>query len=197
MEEYRQVKFEELSEDVKVPTKAWDLLEFKTAAAEEEGASPPTKALKNLVFSEVFVYLVQKNEGVIEGESIKITLPRGGGTIDLGKYVTNTKGSFFVGFDFPSFATASKKKVIFVSNTRKRRLEDKIVGAGCNQILDISTRFIKAMEAEGLKVNTTQERYLSVLGGTFLFSAQEDNDIHLAQVTFKNSAHAPLFCEEP
>ena len=217
--EYHEIKVEELSEDIKVPVKAWDLLEFKavTAPAHGEalgeahgeeakaqehgdgGGHGGGKAEKpaNLAFAEVDVFLVQKNEGVVIGDAVKIALPRGGGTIDLSQFITDKKGTFYVGFDFPKFEEATGKRVLFVSATRKRRIENQVFGAGCNQVLDITTRFLNEMKGPGLKVNTTQERYLSVLGGSFLFSAQNGRDIHLAQVTFKNPAFAPLFCEEP
>lgn len=189
VEEYQEVKFEDLADDVKIPTKAWEMMELKSP--EEAQVS----ATKNLIFSEVNVFLVQKNSGIVEGEAVKIALPKGGGTIDLSRFITTQKGSFYVGFEFPAFETATAKKVIFVSGTRKRKIGHQVFGAGCNQFFDITDRFFKEMKGEGLKVNTTQERYLSVLGGTFLFAAQKDNDVRLAQVTFKNSQYSPLFCE--
>ncbi len=56
-------------DDIRVPSKAWDLLEFK--AAEEAGggqesgghgggAEAPSSIGKNLIFSEVAVFLAQK-----------------------------------------------------------------------------------------------------------------------------------------
>ncbi|MEK2646511.1 hypothetical protein [Bdellovibrio sp. BCCA] len=208
VEEYQEIKFEDLAEDIKIPAKAWDALEFKSAGGHEEAApsaggehGAPAggehSSTKNLLFSEVTVFLVQKNPGIVEGEAVKILLPKGGGTIDLSRFITGQRGSFYVGFEFPAFEKATAKKVLFVSGTRKRRIEQKIFGAGCNQFFDITDRFMKEMKGEGLKVNTTQERYLSVLGGTFLFSAQQGSDIHVAQVTFKNSQYTPLFCEVP
>lgn len=199
VEDFQEVKIEELAEDIKVPGKAWDQLEFKSAEAHGakdshgEGAKALSKAFS---FADVVVWLVQKNEGVIEGEAVKIQLPKGGGKIDLSRYVTSQPGSFYVGFEFPAFETATGKKVLFVSRTRKRKIGGKVFGDGCNTVLDITNRFLKEMQGEGLKVNTTQERYLSVLGGTFLFSAQNGNDVLLAQVTFVNPQFPHLFCEE-
>ena len=214
VEELKQIKVEELAEDIKIPSKAWDLLEFKTvsaepaAAAHEEGGHSgggesghgggegKAAPAKNYTFSDVIVYLVQKNEGVVQGEAVKIHLPKGGGKIDLSRYITKQPGTFYVGFEFPAFETATAKKVVFVSRTRKRKIGEQIFGAGCNQILDITDRFLAEMKGEGIKVNTTQERYLSVLGGTFLFSAQTPGDVLLAQVTFVNPQFQHLFCEE-
>lgn len=188
--DYQEIKFDDLPEEVKIPTKAWDLLEFKTTS------EASTALNKNLIFAEVSVFLVEKNPGVIEGEAVKISLPRGGGTIDLARFITNRRGTFYVGFDFPEFSEASGKKVVFVSKARKRRIGSEVFGAGCNQFFDITDEFFKKMKAEGLKVNTTNDRYLSVLGGSFLFSAEKGSDVHLAQVRFINSQQPQFFCEE-
>lgn len=203
VEHFEEVKVEELAEDIKLPTKAWDLLEFKSGEAaahgsggEGHGEGAAKAASKNFTFAEVNVLLVQKNEGVVEGEAVKIRLPKGGGRIDLSRYITGQPGTFYVGFEYPAFEAATDKKVVFVSRSRKRKIGDKVFGEGCNAILDITPRFLKEMQGEGLKVNTTQERYLSVLGGTFLFSAQNGSDVLLAQVTFVNPQFPHLFCEE-
>lgn len=227
----QEFKISEFTDDIKIPSGAWDLLEFKSSegsvashgegeghkappaeghsesksegkseghgAAPAEGHSEGHSAVgKSMVFSEVSVILAQKNPGIIKGEVVKIELPKGGGNIDLSQFVTGKKGSFYVGFDFPQFEGASAKKIVFVSGTKKRKIGGQIFGSGCNQYFDISDKFLKEMKGEGLKVNTTQERYLSVMGGTFLFSAKKDNEVHLAQVTFKNSLFPSLFCEE-
>lgn len=204
-EEYQEIKYEDLPEDIKVPTKIWEMVEFKGAGSEKaeghggghgEGAAAPA-ASKNLVFSDLQIFLVEKNSGVVAGEAVKISLPKGGGTVDLSRFITNKQGTFYVGFEFPEFAEAQAKKVIFVSNTKKRRIGSQIFGAGCNQIFDITDRFMQEMKGDGLKVNTTQERYLSVMGGTFLFAAQKGSDVFLAQVTFTNPQQAALFCGAP
>lgn len=187
--EYKNVKFEDVPDDIRIPSKAWELLELRSPEMKNITAS-------NVVFSEVSVFLVEKNPGIVNGQAVKILLPKGGGTVDLSRFISDKKGSFYVGFDFPEFAEAKAKKVLFVSGTRKRKIGGQIYGAGCNQFFDITERFFKEMKGEGLKVNTTQERYISVLGGTFLFSAQKDKDVHVAQVTFVQSEFLPLFCGE-
>lgn len=207
VEEFKEIKVEDLPDEVKVPTKAWDLLEFKSASAEghheakAEGGGEGHKeggggGSKEVVFAAIKVFLVQKNEGIVNGEVVKIELPKGGGDIDLSQYLTGNNGSFYVGFEFPDFVESTAQRVLFVSHARKRKLDDQIYGAGCNQILDITNKYMLAMKGEGLKVNTTRERHLSTIGGTFLFSAQKAGSTSVAQVTFKDSKHQNLFCEE-
>lgn len=186
---YKEVKTSEMSEDIKIPSAAWDLLELKNAEHEAVVARP-------LIFAEISVSLVQKNDGIIKNGAAKISLPKGGGIIDLAQFVEDQNGTFYVGFDFADFKDAKDKKVLFVSGAKKRKIGGKIFGAGCNQYFDITDSFFKQMKSEGLKVNTTQDRYLSVLGGTFLFAAKNDTDVRIAQVTFTNSKKPSLFCKE-
>lgn len=194
VEKYFDVNFNELPEDVKIPSAAWDLLEMKSGAhGDGHGGEAPQSA--EISFAEITVFLAQKNPGVVEREAVRIHLSKGGGTIDLAQFIGKQNGSFYLGFDFPKFANAKSKKVIFVSGARRRKVNGQIFGAGCNQILDITDRFFKEMAGEGIKVNTTQERYIGVIGGTFLFSAQTEKGIHVAQVTFKNSLLPNLFCK--
>lgn len=205
VEKYKETTFEDIASDVRVPGKVWDLLEFKAAEGgegheakkeekKEEGKEGATLS-KDISFAEITVFLVEKNSGIVKNEAIKIQLPKGGGEIDLAQYVTDLKGSFYVGFEFPEFKDSTAQRVLFQSRTRKRRIDDKVLGVGCNQILDITTAFQKAMLKEGLKVNTTRERDVTVLGGTFYFAAQKAGAISVAQVTFTDSRYPNLFCE--
>ncbi|WP_413577305.1 hypothetical protein ACLVWU_03330 [Bdellovibrio sp. HCB290] len=201
-EEYKVVKFEDVPPDLKIPTKAWDMLTFQAAPdahgeGHGEGSEKAESSTKEVVFSDVTVFLVDKNPGVLKEEAIKFELPRGGGEIDLSQYVNDRQGSFYVGFEFPAFTEAKQSKVLFVSHARKRRLGEIVYGAGCNQILDITTKYNLAMKGEGLKVNTTRERHITVLGGTFLFSAEKGDTVYVAQVSFVDPAHKNLFCEAP
>lgn len=208
VEKYKEVKFEDIAEDVHVPSVVWDLLEFKPVTVEKkeeshageakEGEKGGKEAIgKDVSFAEITVFLVEKNDGIVKDEAVKIQMPKGGGEIDLSQYITDAKGSFYVGFDFPEFKDSTAQKVLFMSKTRRRKIDDKVLGSGCNQVLDITTTFMKAMTKEGLKVNTVRERYITVLGGTFFFAAQKPTSVSVAQVTFKDSKHQNLFCEGP
>ncbi|MGZ3773262.1 MAG: hypothetical protein ACXVCY_02155 [Pseudobdellovibrionaceae bacterium] len=221
VEKAQVVKVSEFSDDIKIPAKVWDMLELKSSGeagaenhssgghsappaeahgdAHGSGAAPsaePSVGGKNLSFSEITVILAQKNSGIIKDDAVKIFLPKGGGEIDLSQYVTGKNGSFFVGFDFPPFEGATGKKVVFISDTKKRKIGGQIFGAGCNRYFDITEKFLKEMKGEGIKVNTTQERYISVLGGTFLLSAKKNDEVHVARISFKNSQFPSLFCKE-
>lgn len=191
--QFREVSFNQIPADIKIPSLAWDLLE-KAGQGTEGACLGCLVANKEVVFSEIKVLLIGKNPGIVESEAVRISLPKGGGTIDLAQFITEKKGSFYVKFEFAPFDKAIDKKVIFVSGSRKRKIGDKLFGSGCNQFFDISNRYFKEMAGDGLKVNTTQERYLSVLAGTFLFASKKENRNDVAQVTFTHSKQLPLLC---
>ena len=218
-EEIHTLKVEDLPADIRIPSKAYSELQFKAAedghaAASAEhgggggghgggggehgggGAAAGAPGAGGIIFAEVNVIIKEKNPGVVKGGEIKIKFPRGGGEVNLADYITETPGSFDVSFEYPDFVGSTQQKVIFVSKARKRRIDNQVFGAGCNQYFDITKAFAKAMLKDGIKVNTVRERYTSVLGGYFLFSAAKDGSQYMAQVTFKDSAHTHLFCED-
>jgi hypothetical protein len=209
------ISFEDVPADIRVPSSAWDLLEGKSAEEHHEEAKLESGGGEHgggkaeggehgkgapgggsdIIFSEVNVFFTQKNDGVLKETSYKIQLPRGGGEIDLADYMGNQAGSFYVGFEFPEFEDVVDKKVLFVSHARKRKVDGDVLGAGCNQFFDISKKFNKAMQGEGIKSNTTRERHATLLGGSFLVSAKKNASTYVTQVTFKDSKHPYLFCE--
>lgn len=214
--EIRTLKVEDLPADIRIPSKAYAELQFAAVDAGHEaaagggehggggggehggGAAAPGGAPggSGIIFAEVNVILKEKNPGVVKGGEIKIKFPRGGGEVNLADYITETPGSFYVSFEYPDFLGSTQQKVIFVSKARKRRIDNQVFGAGCNQYFDITKSFAKAMLTDGIKVNTVRERYTSVLGGHFLFSAAKEGSQYMAQVTFRDSAHNHLFCED-
>lgn len=189
--EIKETKIEDVAQDIKIPKAAWDLLEFKT------GTEETAVVAHDQIFSEISVVLTEKNPDILSEPSVRIKLPKGGGAIDLSRYVTGKNGTFFVKFEFAEFAEAAQKKVLFVSKARKRKIGGEIFGEGCNKFSDITERFFEEMAEDGIKVNTTQQRYLSVLGGHFLFSAKRENIVAISQVSFYHSQHQNLMCEEP
>ncbi len=190
---------DDISADVKVPFNVWNIIEGIVDLNEKElKALQSNTQTGDALFAGVKVYITEKTPDIVNGKSVEIQLPRGGGFIDLSKYIREKNGSFYVGFEYTEFENASMKKVAFVSRTKKRKIDGKIIGSGCNVYFDITDSYFKNMKSEGIKVNTTGQRHLGILGGTFLFSAknQDTNQIYVSHVTFIDSNHLELFCEE-
>ncbi len=212
-DQYTSYKVQDLAQDQKIPVTTWDLLEGRAGEAEhpeepsghggdsgggEHGGSGPKtySSLKTTVLGEVRVFLVEKNPGILRHPAIEVIFPRGGGTLDLAKYLSGQRGTFFVGFEFQSLAAATQKKVVFLSQAKRRKIGGQIFGSGCNQFFDVTDKFIQAMTVEGIKVNTTQDRHIGVLGGTFLFAAEIGGETQVAQVRVVDSQNNKLFCQE-
>lgn len=230
-----EVSINEIPEDIKIPTKIWDLMEEKDKSvtesahgekksethgepAKEEthgkaeahgekkdsghGAGKGSSSVvmtddsSHVVFASVKVFLKEKNQGVLKSPSYIIELPRGGGEVDLANYIGEQSGTFYVGFELPDMEIPSDIKTIFVSRTKKRKIDGEIFGAGCNKFFDISKKMQANMAFEGIKVNTNRNRHDSVVGGNFIFSTKKGTQVFVTQVTFIDSKNKFLFCEE-
>lgn len=186
-------KAEEITEiprEIRVPVKMWEALAVEGKEKPKEGGEA------GYVFSEAKVILTEKNPGVLKEPSLKISFPRGGGEIDLSQYMGEAQGSFYVGLEVPETEEAEMTKILFISHSRKRKLDNQIYGSGCHEFFDITKTFIKEMKHEGLKVNTTRNRHTSTLGGTFILASRRGGQNYLTQVTFTDSANKNLLCQE-
>lgn len=179
---------EDYAADIQIPSKAWDILEYKS----EEDINGTIKTNVNLNFSEITVKIVESTPGVIKNKSVEIKLPKGGGEIDLADYVLDEQGSFLVSFDYELFNDSLDQKILFVSNAKKRKIDNKIWGSGCRHFFDIT----RQMKGKEIKVNTTRGRYVSVLGGHFLFSSLKGSRIYVSRVSFTDSRYKTLFCDK-
>jgi hypothetical protein len=210
-EEAQTFKVEDLPADFKMPAKIWELIE-KTSDGKGGGEKAPAKEAgkegekpggeeadgRGIFYSSIRVFLTEKNEHILKTPASVIELPRGGGTVDLAQYLTTDPGSFYVGFELPEeFKDGKNLKVIYISQGRKRRLDDRVYGAGCSQYFDITAKFQEMMKTEGIKANTTRQRHLTVLAGHYIFSVIKDAQIFLTQVTITDSRYKNLLCEAP
>jgi hypothetical protein len=190
-EEAQNVKIDELPTDFKMPARVWDLAE-KTPE-DKPGAEPENLGI---TYSTIKVFLTEKNSKILQSPAYEIELPRGGGSIDLANYLTGESGTFFLGFELPEeFKDGKNLKVLYISQARKRRIDDRVFGAGCNQYFDITLKFQEMMKSEGIKVNTTRNRHITVLAGHYIFSVIKDNQILITQVTITDSKNKNLLCE--
>ena len=145
----------------------------------------------SIAYSVVQVKLTEKTSGVLISPEVVLKLPRGGGQVDLAQYVNNIQGTFRVSFELEEMSDPSTTKAFFVSRTRKRKIDGEVWGSGCNKYVDIHTFFANVGRKTGIEVNTTRNRHISVLGGTFFFSAGP----LVTQVTFIDSVQEKLFCK--
>lgn len=186
------LKINDLPEDFKIPANIWNLIENEG----EKKAEAPSPLAAGTFYSTVKVYLTEKNEGILKNPSLVLELPRGGGEVDLAEYLSGQQGTFYLGFELPAeFQEGAHFKVLYLSEGRRRRIENRIYGAGCKQYIDITHKFLEMMKGEGLKANTTRQRHVTVLAGRYIFSVIKDNRIYITQVTITDSQNKNLLCE--
>ncbi|MEK6554529.1 MAG: hypothetical protein AABZ31_04765 [Bdellovibrionota bacterium] len=125
-------------------------------------------------------------------------LPRGGGSIDLKEYVKGAKGSFFVKMSAKKTTEPegkiSKLKVYFLSQGKKQKVDKEEFGSGCGKYMDI-TSYVEAKANDGIQVNATNQRYVSVLAGIYYFIGFEKEKIYLAAVKISDSRYSNLQCQ--
>lgn len=199
-EDAQMLKIEDLPTDFKMPAKIWDLVEKtgdeKAEKSEKGEKGTPEAGSAGIFYSTAKVFLTEKNEKILQTPAYEIELPRGGGGIDLATYLTSNQGTFYVGFELPEeFQTGKNFKAFYISQARKRKLEDRVFGAGCNQYFEITPKFLEMMKTEGIKANTTRQRHVTVLAGHYIFSVMKDNRIYITQVTITDSRYKNLLCE--
>jgi hypothetical protein len=143
------------------------------------------------------VFMTPLASGTLSGPT-HFQLPRGGGAIDLKDYVKGAKGSFFVKMSAKKTvepdAKISKLKIYFLSQGKKKKIEDETFGAGCGQYMDI-TDYIEAKASTGIQVNATEQRYVHVLSGIYYFIGFEKEKMYLAALKISDSRYPKLQCE--
>ena len=173
--------------DFKIPAKLWDLILGKDGKKEKDEPL--------IVWLPVKVYFNSKSAGIFSHEKIVYNLPRGGGTIDLAKNAEGDRGTFLLKFGLGEFSNLNGTKVFFLSNAKKKRIDSEIYGAGCNVYFDITSSFLKAQAAGGIKFNITSARHVSSLGGHFIFVQLEKDKVFLSQVEFTDSKNREQLCK--
>lgn len=187
-ENFRSIKIDEIPQDFQVPSQLWDQIQHKSAPDQED----------TIIFLPISVNLKEKNPGILKSNELSIEFPRGGGLVDLSQWVTQENGTFFLKFDLSEFKSFEKVEAYFYSRARKRKVDDEVLGMGCNKFSRLSPPFLKLITTEGLAVNTTRNRHLTVIGGRWIFVARDlSNKIYISQVTIADSNEKDMFCKEP
>ncbi len=175
---------DQIPDDFVVPEMIWDSMKPKM----------PDEKMKPIIYSSVRVMFKEKNKNVLKKPLLAYEFSRGGGEIDLATVVGTKAGTFFLGVQLPEFENSLQRKAFFVSQSRQRKVEGEILGSGCQKLFDISSEFFKQVSTEGIKINTTRFRHVSVLGGHLILLAENDKNWLITQVTFFDSTRPDLFC---
>lgn len=186
--------------DIQIPLSVWDLVEGKSAisfSGKIEHQEVTRAKFEENIFIGIRILLVEKTPGVLGGRSYEIKAQRGGLNIDLSNYVKAQRGTFIVSFKPDVDVNPEKTKLYFVSRSRKRKVMGQSLGSGCNTFFDLTDYYLKTMMIEGMEVNVTDNRHISLLSGHFIMLASQDGFVRaLTQVSFTDSIHSELICEK-
>jgi hypothetical protein len=190
---YTDVTVRPQAGEVKIPASLWTKILALASSGEADGkheSATPETALESLK-----VYLIEKNKGVLNGHNTALSFVAGGGELNLADYRAPLRGSYFIAFEFMPEAPAAETKVFFLSNSviRKAANGDQI-GSGCHTYFELTKRFAKAMKQNGFLVNTSDQRDVSALAGTYVFARVIDGKLHLATLIIKDEDHRALQC---
>jgi hypothetical protein len=145
---------------------------------------------------DVTVDLVQEHKASLY-EDVRISTPLGGGVIDLAEHVTAVRGGFKVRLT-PTVGKGEPLtgiRVFYISDARVRKLAGEDFGAGCGQFMEITGYFNKSMTDGGFDVYTADQRYVSVLNGTFVITKFDTDSIRAGSVKFTDSRYPEMSCD--
>lgn len=146
------------------------------------------------IFMPLQVQFTEFNEGVLKSPTLRFVLPKGGGEIDLKDVVTGF-GSFYLNFPAEQFEDDREfMHLYFISNSPAKKIENETFGLGCGKMIDLKKSFGKLQKPDFLKLNTSEQRYLYVTAGLYVFIFRKAAQIYMAQLTITDSRYKKQFC---
>lgn len=201
-EEYAGKEFAEhpartSSRDVKIPRALVERIEndYHTFLSKSEGGGAKPSVVNRQLLN-IAVEMTQKRPMALH-EDARIVTPLGGGVIDLSEYVTPLRGAFHLKIlaHKEDGTEPAGLRVFFISRAKPRILGGEEYGAGCGKFMEITSYFTKKNSGEGFELYTADQRYLSVLGGTFVTVAFQKEALYVGSVSFTDSRYPNLLCE--
>lgn len=132
----------------------------------------------------------------------EVKMQRGGGVVDLSDVFSNEKGQFqfSLKIDWEDLGfvedDVNRLKVHFISHSKKRNLLNESWGSGCNKYFDVTSFYKSQLETKGIELSLSEQRHLSVLAGTYVFSLFKDDDLYIATLTFVDNRYSKVYCDE-
>lgn len=146
------------------------------------------------IFIPIQVTLTEGSDLVLKSSPITFNFPKGGGLIDLKDVVTG-QGSFYLNFPKEQFETLPElMHLYYISQAPVKKIDSEKFGLGCGKWIDIKNKFSQLQKPDFLKVNSTDQRYLHVLAGHYLFVFRNNNQIYLTQLSITDTRYSDKLC---
>ncbi len=182
-----QVK--KLPSDFLIPKKIFEKID-------EQSKSESKLIAPVFIFLPMQVTLKSFQKNVIIDNEVKISFPNGGGTLDLKDFIRN-QGTFSISFPKDGFADQLEMfDMVFISNTKSATYDGEKMGLGCNKVAQLTQLYSKLNGPDFLKVNTTDYRHLSVIGGKFILVFKKANQYYLTHLNIIDSSKPEFFCNQ-
>lgn len=195
-------------QEIFLPTIVWDLLEGKkviNSRGKIENFSGEVKSLEENVFVGMTLKLKEKTPGVLGGKNIEFQSKKAMGLfIDLAQYIKGNKGTFILSFEPSSKIDPVTAQVLFLSDAVSRKEKSaggqgqgQTLGAGCNRFFDITKSYLKKIKNEGIEVNISGGRHVSLLAGTFFLRVSHEVGVRaFTHLTLTDSSYPELLCDK-
>jgi len=140
--------------------------------------------------------LKQKRPGALQEDS-RILTPLGGGVVDLADLITPVRGAFTMKIQAlrEDGSEPDHMRIFFISGAKNRVIDGEEYGAGCEKWMDITHYFKKTMGHDGFQLYTADQRYLSVVGGTFVVVGYSKAALDVGSITFTDSRYPQVLCD--
>lgn len=142
------------------------------------------------------VDLSAKRGGALH-ENARVVTPLGGGVVDLADLVTPVRGAFWakIHAQHEDGRVLDNWRVFYVSKAKQRTIAGDTYGSGCDKWMDVTSYFNKSMAGEGFQLYTADQRYLSVIAGTFVVVSFAKEALSVASMSFTDSRYPQVMCE--
>jgi hypothetical protein len=161
------------------------------------------KRFEENVFVGMRLRLKEKTPGILGGKNYEFKSKKSTGLfIDLANYIKGNKGTFIISFEPYYKLDPTTAQVLFLSESVKRNEksisnEGQALGGGCGRFFDITKSYISKIKDEGIEVNISGGRHVSLLAGTFFLRvAQELGSRALTHLTITDSKYPELLCDK-
>jgi hypothetical protein len=196
-----EAQVERANRDVQVPKvlvkelEKWYLFEERRRDPQRAGTDlEMLGALKRQLLNLQVMLLPKSGDALSHG--LKFRMPTGGGTIDLAEHVPGRRGGFWVRMGIqkspPDFIGP---RLFFLSGGRRRIVQGDEVGMGCAKWAELTSWHKGINPREGIDVYSPDQRYVSVLAGTWLFAVVARGELHLGTISYTDSRYPHLLCE--
>jgi len=165
----------------------------------EEDLAAESKVLNPVyLFIPIQIAFAEKSHDTLVAPALQYAFPKGGGTLDLSTIVKG-QGSFY--FSFPPEQFKEKdmpelEHLFYVSQSPVTKIDGEEFGLGCGKWLDLKKNFPSLQKKDFLRLNTTGNRHLHVLAGSYVFVFRKSNQVLLTQITLTDSKNKSNLCPE-